>query len=119
MYFPCIYLFLMIPSNNQIGISKNILTSSFDINPTFAVEILGIKHPCVNFGVGEDILALNNRDFIFSTKDNYLILIDRNNVSVYQRNGKVVNVNEEEETQGKPNLENLIRALRMLNRFRQ
>jgi len=112
-------LIFIMANGNSIGVSKDLLSSAFDINPTLAVEILGVKSPCANYGIGDDLMTLQSRDFIPSTQGNFLVLIDKEKVSVYQRNGKVVYDKEGQLSEGKPNLENLIRALSMFNRFRQ
>ncbi len=106
------------PDNQSKGVSKDILTSSFDINPTIAVEILGVTTPCVNYGIGDDVLTLEQRDYIPTTQGNSLLLISQDAVTVYKRNGKVVTDTEGEIKPTKPSLENLIRAMRVFNRFK-
>lgn len=107
------------PDSENKGVSKNILTSSFDINPTIAVEILGVTTPCVNYGIGDNVLALEQRDYIPTTQGNNLLLISQDAVTIYKRNGKVVNTTEEEIRPARANLENLIRAMRDFNRFKK
>lgn len=107
------------PDSENKGVSKNILTSSFDINPTIAVEILGVTTPCVNYGIGDNVLALEQRDYIPTTQGNNLLLISQDAVTIYKRNGKVVTTTEEEIRPARANLENLIRAMRDFNRFKK
>ena len=107
------------PDSENKGVSKNILTSSFDINPTIAVEILGVTTPCVNYGIGDDVLDLEQRDYIPTTQGNNLLLISQDAVTIYKRNGKVVTTTEEEIRPARANLENLIRAMRDFNRFKK
>ncbi|SFS88347.1 Membrane-anchored protein YejM, alkaline phosphatase superfamily [Succinivibrio dextrinosolvens] len=107
------------PDAENKGVSRNILTSSFDINPTIAVEILGVTTPCVNYGIGDDVLKIQHRDYIPTTQGNNLLLISQDAVTIYKRNGKVVTTTEEEIRPAKANLENLIRAMRDFNRFKK
>ncbi len=107
------------PDAQHKGVAKDVLTSSFDINPTIAVEILGITTPCVNYGIGEDVLTLKERDYIPTTHNNMLLLITNDAVTVYKRNGKVVTDTEGVLRPTKPDLENLIRAMRDFNRFKK
>ena len=107
------------PDAENKGVTRNVLTSSFDINPTIAVEILGVTTPCVNYGIGDDVLALEQRDYIPTTQGNNLLLISQDAVTIYKRNGKVVTTTEEEIRPARANLENLIRAMRDFNRFKK
>ena len=107
------------PDEDMKGISNKFISSHFDITPTVGVEILGIKTPCVNYGIGDDLFTLSQRDYIPTTKGNNLLLISQDNISVYKRNGKVVADDEGDLKPVKPNLENLIRAMRDLNRFKK
>ena len=107
------------PDAENKGVTRNVLTSSFDINPTIAVEILGVTTPCVNYGIGDDVLTLTDRDYIPTTQGNNLLLISQDAVTIYKRNGKVVTTTEEEIRPARANLENLIRAMRDFNRFKK
>ncbi len=111
-------LIIMWPNSALRGVSKDILTSSFDIVPTLGIEILGIKTPYVNYSIGEDILSIVNRDYVPTTQGNTLLLISKDSIDFYQRNGKVVSDRNGDVKPAKPNLENLIRAMRDLNRFK-
>ena len=107
------------PEAESKGVSKTVLTSSFDINPTIAVEILGVTTPCVNYGIGDDVLTLADRDYIPTTQGNTLLLISQDAVTIYKRNGKVVTITDKDTKPARANLENLIRAMRDFNRFKK
>ena len=109
---------IMWPENSLKGISVNSLTSHFDLSSTLGVEILGIKTPCVNYGLGNSVLKVIDRDHIVTTKGNSLLLISKDAVIVYKKNGKVQRDDDGVVKTVRPNLENLIRAMRDLNRFK-
>ena len=106
------------PQDSLKGISYNNLTSNFDIAPTMGLEILGVTTPCVNYSIGNSLLKIVNRDYLLTTQGRSLLLISNNAVTVYKRNGKVHIDEGGKIRDAKPNLENLIKAMRELNRFK-
>lgn len=106
------------PQDSLKGISYKNLTSNFDIAPTIGLEILGITTPCVNYSIGNSLLKITDRDYLLTTQGRSLLLISTDNVTVYKRNGKVHIDENGKLRDAKPNLENLIRAMRELNRFK-
>lgn len=106
------------PNDSLKGISYNNLTSNFDIAPTLGLEILGVTTPCVNYSIGNSLLKIVNRDYLLTTQGRSLLLISNNAVTVYKRNGKVHIDEGGKIRDAKPNLENLIKAMRELNRFK-
>ncbi|MBQ2381768.1 MAG: DUF3413 domain-containing protein [Succinivibrio sp.] len=110
-------MILKLPDNGLRGVSFFNISSHFDLVPTFAIEILGIQTPCSNYAVGNSLLKLPQRDFIISSKGESLLLISKNNVVVYRKNGKAYIDNNGQRQDTRPNLETLIRAMREINRF--
>lgn len=106
------------PQNSLKGASFNALSSNFDLAPTIGTEILGVKTPCANYSIGNSLLKNYGRDYILSTSGYSLLLISRDNVTVYRKNGLAHTDNEGIKKDIKPNLETLIRAMRELNRFK-
>ena len=110
-------MILMLPDNGLRGVSFFNISSHFDLVPTFAIEILGIQTPCSNYAIGNSLLKLPQRDFIISSKGASLLMILKNKVVVYRKNGKAYIDNNGQKQDTKPNLETLIRAMREINRF--
>lgn len=110
-------MILMLPDNGLRGVSFFNISSHFDLVPTFAIEILGIQTPCSNYAIGNSLLKLPQRDFIISSKGASLLMISKNKVVVYRKNGKAYIDNNGQKQDTKPNLETLIRAMSEINRF--
>ncbi|MGN0902230.1 MAG: DUF3413 domain-containing protein [Succinivibrio sp.] len=105
------------PDNTLKGVAENILTTHFDLVPTFAIEILGVTTPCVKYSIGSSLRSGDNRDYIISSSGNSLLVISKDAVRVYRSNGRAYIDDEGKRTDIKPNLETLIRAISDINRF--
>ncbi|MGN1280969.1 MAG: DUF3413 domain-containing protein [Succinivibrio sp.] len=106
------------PENSLKGATFNTLSSNFDMAPTIGTEILGVKTPSGNYSIGNSLLKNVGRDYILSTSGYSLLLISKDDVTVYRKNGLAHTDNEGVIKNIRPNLETLIRAMRDLNRFK-
>jgi membrane-anchored protein YejM (alkaline phosphatase superfamily) len=66
---------LILPDHNNEKI--RILTSQMDIQPTLIHQWLNCYLPTSNYGVGEDVLSLNDDRVIANTLDNGLMIFDK------------------------------------------
>lgn len=108
-----------LPSGANRGVSVQVLSSHFDIAPTIGEAILGITSSPSDYSIGEDLLARNPRDrsFIVSSRKGNLLLIRTGSVSIYKSDGNVYFESEGTQKAVSPNLEDLIEAMRIINRF--
>lgn len=112
-------LIMLLPNASIKGVSYQKLTSAFDFVPTLSIEILGVQTPCVNYSIGNNLLGSEDKEHIVTTHANELLLIDKNKVTFYRKNGRAYVYNDKGQKQYiQPNLETLIRAMRDLNRFK-
>lgn len=109
---------MMMPHNQLKAVAVNVLSSHFDVIPTLGLEIVGIQTPCVNYSIGNSLLKLVDRDYMITNVGKNLLVVTKDDVTVYRRNGKAHTDNEGLKQDVRPNLETLIRAMRDLNRFR-
>lgn len=111
-------LIVIRPDGQSRGVSVSSITSHFDLAPSVGAEILGITTPASEYSLGEDIFAnLRDREFIATVHKNDLILIGQRSVSIYKKNGNAYIESDGTQKPISPNLEQLIEALRQLNRF--
>ena len=106
------------PNKAMRGASSSFIASSYDFSATVARECLGITSDTRNFSMGRSLLDGRDRDFVVTTSDKNLILISNLSTTVYSRDGRSFIETADGSVPVKPNLENLIRAMRELNRFR-
>ncbi len=106
------------PNGTLRGVSVEALASPFDIVPTFGAEVLGITNSGAVYSLGTNLKTPAERDFIISNRGDDLLLISKNNVTVYRNNGAAFIENGGQKLQVRPNLKNLIRAMQDLNRFK-
>ncbi len=108
-----------LPSGANRGVSVQVLSSHFDIAPTIGEAILGITSSPSDYSIGEDLLARNPRDrsFIVSSRKGNLLLIRTGSVSIYKSDGNAYFESEGTQKAVSPNLEDLIEAMRIINRF--
>ena len=111
-------LIMLTPNESKKGVSITKLTSSFDFVPTLGIEILGIKTPCVNYAIGNNLFSKEEKPYIVSTGGNELLLINKEKVTTYKKNGKAYIFNDGTKQNAKTHLEDLIKAMRELNRFK-
>ena len=111
-------LIMLTPNESKKGVSITKLTSSFDFVPTLGIEILGIKTPCVNYAIGNNLFSKEEKPYIVSTGGNELLLINKEKVTTYKKNGKAYIFNDGTKQNAKTHLEDLIIAMRELNRFK-
>ncbi len=111
-------LIIMWPENYNRGVSEQEVSSIFDLSPTVGQEALGIVNPCAEYSLGCSLKQLTKRDFIPVSRNKQLLLIGANFVTIYTKAGNAYSENYGKQVQVKPNLANLISAMRDLNRFR-
>lgn len=93
------------------------LTSPWDISATIAQEVLHIKTPVGNYSLGKNLKSCGVRDFLIADGIEELILLEREDNIIYSHDGFSYVERYGERLQVRPNLENLIKAMRDLNRF--
>jgi membrane-anchored protein YejM (alkaline phosphatase superfamily) len=110
---------ICLPRGENRGVSLQILSSHFDIAPTIGEAFLGITTSTSDYSIGEDLLAPNPRDrsFIVSSRKGDLLLIRTGSVSIYKSDGNAYFESEGTQKAVSPNLEHLIEAMRIINRF--
>lgn len=106
------------PHNLNVDHNNSDLASAFDISPTIGANVAGILNETAQYSIGEDLLQPQNREFI-PIENRDLILIGSQYTTIYTINGKAVVENQNQVKNARPNLENLIRAMRDLNRFKE
>ena len=107
------------PDGNLRGVSSSAICSIFDIVPTLGHEVLGINTPDAAYSMGENLMNLQNRNFVPVINDDNLLLISAESVTGYNRDGKAFISSYGKQVPVKPNLKNLVRAMRELNRFKE
>lgn len=111
-------LIVMWPSDSLKGVSFKNISSHFDFAPTVGVEILGIQTPYSRYAIGSSLLRISDRDYFVTSKGSSLLLISKDAVTVYRKNGRAYIEKNGEKRVIQPNLETLIRAISELNRFK-
>ncbi|MGN0909633.1 MAG: DUF3413 domain-containing protein [Succinivibrio sp.] len=108
-----------LPGGANRGVSMQVLSSHFDFAPTIGESVLGITTSPSDYSIGEDLLAPNPRDrsFIVSSRKGDLLLIRSGSVSIYKSDGNAYFESEGTQKAMTPNLEHLIEAMRIINRF--
>lgn len=109
-------LILCTPGAGAQNIS--VLSSLYDLAPTIGAQALGIVSPPSIYSVGYDLTSLPDRDFIVSDS-NDITLIGRTQTAVYLSDGQAVIERASGSSAVRPNLADLISAMRELNRFQE
>ena len=112
-------LIVIWPDGNLRGVNSPEICSIFDIVPTLGHEVLGIATPDAAYSMGENLMNLRNRDFVPVISDDNLLLISAESVTGYNRDGRAFISSSGKQIPVKPNLRNLVRAMRELNRFKE
>lgn len=109
-------LFVLWP-REQIGSSVNALSSVQDVCATIATEVLHITTAVGNFTLGDNLKQLPDRDFLIVDGKNELVLVGKQDTVIYSQDGSSYVERDGKQLQIRPNLEDLIRSTRDLNRF--
>lgn len=108
-------LILFVPYQGARSISA--LSAPYDLCPTIGAQALGISSPSSVYSIGYDLTALPERDFIVADGSD-LILIEKQHATIYRSDGQaMVERAGGSTTEIRPNLADLISAMRELNRF--
>lgn len=115
-------LIVLWPDDRLRGVSKDFLSSHFDLVPTFGREVLGISNQAAEYSTGVDLLSKSEeRNFIVTTSSVSssadLLLIAPKTLTVYTRSGRSYIQSEQGQQEVQPRLQDLVRALREMNRF--
>lgn len=111
-------LFVLWPDRTGIGSSVNNLSSPQDIVATLAREVLRITTSSGNFTLGDNLKNLPDREYLIAdSDDSQLVLIGRQDIIIYSHDGSSYAERDGRQLQVRPNLENLIRSTRDINRF--
>lgn len=111
-------LFIMWPDRYGIGSSEDKLSSLRDLVATMAQEVLHITTSTGNFTLGENLRHLSKRDFlIVDGLDAHLVLLGEQDTVIFSKDGSSYVERDGRQLQVRPNLEDLIRATRDINRF--
>lgn len=108
---------LVLWPQGQIGSSVNFLSSPQDMVATIASEVLHITTPSGNFTLGDNLKQLPDRDFLIVDGQNELVLVGKQDTVIYSQDGSSYVERDGKQLQIRPNLEDLIRSTRDLNRF--
>lgn len=110
-------MFFMSNQHNVKDITS-FIASSYDLAPTIAENILKVKSKPQDYSIGNNLVNLNKRDFIISDKPS-LLLISSDFTTVYLENGHSFIESNKVKQEVKPNLEDLIKSMQILNRFKE
>lgn len=111
-------LFVLWPDQSNIGTSVNNLSSPQDVSATIAQEVLHITTSLGNFTLGDNLKQLPNRDsLIVDQAGLHLVLVGKQDTIFYSQDGSSYVERDGKQLQVRPNLEDLIRSMRDLNRF--
>ena len=106
------------PGSDNMSVAVNKLSSPFDLPATVATEILQVTTDPADYSLGENLKELSDRRFIVSDEPE-IILIGSKDTTVYSDEGSALIEDNGKALRIRPNLENLIRAMRTLNRFKE
>ena len=106
------------PGSDNMAVAVNKLSSPFDLPATVAKEILQVTTVPADYSLGENLKELSDRKFIVSDEPE-IILIGSKDTTVYSDDGNALIEDNGKALRIRPNLENLIRAMRTLNRFKE
>lgn len=93
------------------------ITSSQDIAPTIAHEILGIQNSEADYSTGANLREIQNRPWLISGNHDELYIIGHNQTTVFDKHEHAVTYSDDD-SEAKPlNMTTLINARKMLNKF--
>ena len=95
------------------------LASAFDLSPTLGAHVALIASDAAQYSMGMDLMHAGDRDFIPIEHQGSLLLLGREYTTVFTKKGRAFVENHNQIMHLRPNLENLIRAMRDLNRFKE
>lgn len=107
-------LILFVPYQGARAVSD--LSSPYDLAPTIGAQALGISTSSSAYSIGYDLTSLPDRDFIVSDGGD-IILIEKQHATIYRSNGQALVERSSGASEVRPNLADLISAMRELNRF--
>lgn len=99
------------------GSVVNVLSSSADIAPTVTTEILHIKTPLNLYAGGRSLYALPDREYLISDGADSILLIGKDRLMIFSQDGDSYIESDDRRLRVKPDLEDLIRSTREINRF--
>lgn len=106
------------PNNEFANSQNNNLATAYDLNATLGKNIVGITNPSLDFGLGLNLKDNFKRGF-FVIDEPELILVSKQATTIYMKDGKSLIEYDNNTLRVRPNLENLIRAMHDLNRFKE
>lgn len=110
-------LMILWPHADKVATSSTELASPFDIAPTLGAEVLGVITEPEMYSLGHDLRSLPRRDFIISDEGGDIVLVGERLNVVYTAEGKSFRESAGRELPEAPHLDDLISAMRDLNRF--
>lgn len=110
-------LIVLWPDEQRKARNSEILSSHLDIFATVAQNGVNITTQTGNYTLGASLKNLGNRDFLLVDGSQMLILVGKDDNVIYSQDGESYVERHSERLQVRPNLENLIEAMRDLNRF--
>ena len=110
-------LYIIYPDNAHTGTITSLATA-FDISPTILKDVFGVKNDSAIFCTGYNLNNLPKREYIVVDKPE-ILLVSNGYTTVYTQSGQSFVEKQDTKTQVKPNLENLIQAMQILNRFKE
>lgn len=110
-------LFILWPNQDNLGVSSTVLSSHYDLAATIGAEILGITNKAATYSLGHDLRSLPKRDYVVSDEDSDIVLVGEQYCAIYTKHGEVLAQSGGREIEANLELEELISAMRDLNRF--
>lgn len=110
-------LFIIYPDNRHTGIVSELATT-YDLSPTILSECFLVENASSSYSVGYDLNALPDREFLIFDRPE-LLLVSKDYITVYMESGQSYVQKDDKKIQVKANLENLIQAMIILNRFKE
>ena len=107
------------PYGRNLDRRNTALASAFDLSPTLGAHAARIANDAAQYSMGVDLMHPGERDFIPIEHQGDLLLLGREYTTVFTRKGRAFVENQNQIMHLRPNLENLIRAMRDLNRFKE
>lgn len=96
------------------------LSSTQDIAPTLAEEILGVTNDVSTYSTGLNLREITNRDWVLSGDMNEIHIIDLNQTTIFDKHGNaVIYGNDQYSGNSHPNIKTLIQAMKYLNKFKE
>ncbi|MBQ3776397.1 MAG: DUF3413 domain-containing protein [Ruminobacter sp.] len=93
------------------------ITSSQDIAPTIAHEILGIQNEEADYTTGANLREIQNRPWVISGSQDELHIISPDQTTIFDKHENTIIYTDNDSERVQPNMSTLIKARKLLNKF--